>query len=414
MKKLLTLLIILFFLYYSAQLIYKITSNGYNNTYYVTTDGKMFTVEEVYSANKKEEKDNYYITIKNGEYIFNYQLYEYFDKKAKIVTDIYAYENCIYPIFKGKKALYDITCVKDNKQYYRHSGDNSRLEEFTKNILNYGYNKDKYVDNSNLKYINRTIRFNENNVIDNHKFAITNYKGVYTVGKSIPNKIYNLSILKKDDYNPKISYFYKQYYLLVKKETKKTIIYLLNIYDNTTKDLEIDNVLSNNAYVQGDYNDNIYILDPDNRRQYEIDIKTKDVILTGTDETSYLYFDGKQMKRTPLYEIINKKFINNDIKTTKDINYERIDYVGGKESGFTYFYKKENNKYYCYRKNSRNDKTTFLFTTNNINRIKYIDDFVYYVDNNEMKYYNDFTGSRVLLVNSELNFNQNINFHIYK
>ena len=83
---------------------------------------------------------------------------------------------------------------------------------------------------------------------------------------------------------------------------------------------------------------------------------------------------------------------------------------GNKLSGFTYHFVKQNNKCDVYRSNVQDETNKmYLFTMNSCDaKVLYLDDYIYYVDGNKMKYYSDRTGLRTLLSNNELLHNDTI------
>ena len=107
-----------------------------------------------------------------------------------------------------------------------------------------------------------------------------------------------------------------------------------------------------------------------------------------------------------------KKFITETVDYT-DEQYDRIDKVGG-EVGYYYLYKKNGNKYDAYRMSSQNNSgLIYLFSTEDLNYIRYVNDSVYFIDGNQVKVYNDQIGIRRLLEYDELEFNRNFNFNVF-
>ena len=107
-----------------------------------------------------------------------------------------------------------------------------------------------------------------------------------------------------------------------------------------------------------------------------------------------------------------KKFVTETVDYT-DEQYDRIDKIGG-EVGYYYLYKKNGNKYDVYRMSSQNHSgLIYLFSTENLNYIRYVDDSVYFIDGNQVKVYNDRIGIRRLFEYDELEFNRNFNFNVF-
>ena len=106
------------------------------------------------------------------------------------------------------------------------------------------------------------------------------------------------------------------------------------------------------------------------------------------------------------------KFVYDEINY-QDNEYERIDKVGN-ETGYYYLYKNNGNGYDAYRINIQDNKgLTYLFSTNSIDNIVYVDNYVYFINNSMIQLYNDDIGVRNLVKYKEIEFNKNIIFDVY-
>lgn len=76
-------------------------------------------------------------------------------------------------------------------------------------------------------------------------------------------------------------------------------------------------------------------------------------------------------------------------------------------------YTKVGNHYEVYRKNFQDDNLVYLFNLNNINTL-YIENSIYYLDDDKLYVYNDLIGNKVVVVNNEFKYNKNIKFGVYK
>ena len=140
MKKVVQLLVLLFIFYYLIQFIFHFFDKGYEINYTKNVDDKEINIKEVYSSNKKNERDNYYLELTVDNKTFNFKLYNNLMKLRNIVEDVkYLNTNtytCILPIFKGGKVLTDIICQNDKMTTYYHNikGKNSAVDEFADSI----------------------------------------------------------------------------------------------------------------------------------------------------------------------------------------------------------------------------------------------------------------------------------------
>ena len=110
-----------------------------------------------------------------------------------------------------------------------------------------------------------------------------------------------------------------------------------------------------------------------------------------------------------LSEALNEIKFNNyyadDIK-----GYAKVDKVGK----YYYIYEKQNNHYNVYRADIQNKKIkTYLFQTTDLDSVIYLDDTIYYINGNTFNYYNNF-GNRKVIKNTELEFNPDLSFGVYK
>lgn len=421
MKRLLVTLLVLFALYYGIEAIYTYQSSGFDNTYTITNEGTTYNIKEIYSANTSGEKDNYYITISYGDYTFSYETYIDYKKESKVVTNIYSYNNCIYPVFNKNESNFDITCMVNGTQEYYHDlkGTDNGLDSFaTELATKTGYNADKWIDTTEQIAEDKILTYSKDNIVDGHHFALVNYRGLYTISSYNPNKIYSIKLFKHDIYDPTISAFNGKYYVVINYEDliKYQSFYLVDMEYNTYNTASTEATISSNSFIQGSYEDSTYLLDVDNMKQYEIDINNKSVIEVGNNQTKIKYYNGTEWSRISVADAASTKYFvsTSNYQTTSDNTYTRIDTVGGTKSGYIYYYKYSNRLYKCYRSNKNDSIKTYLFTTSTLRNITYLDDYVYYINDNKVNYYHDTIGVRTLLTDSELKFNSNIKFNVYK
>ena len=100
-----------------------------------------------------------------------------------------------------------------------------------------------------------------------------------------------------------------------------------------------------------------------------------------------------------------RNYYTNDIK-----GYTKVDKVGN----YYYIYEKENDYYNVYRADIQNKKLkTYLFKTTDLNSIIYLENTIYYINGNTLYYYTNY-GERKVIKNTELDFNKDISFGVYK
>ena len=419
MKRYILTVVVLFIFYFGIQVFFRFNSAGFTNEYTIKDGDKEFQVVEQYIANTEGETDSYNLTITNGENVYNYSLYQNLNKMGKIIEDIKSNGSCIYPIFRNDKQYFDITCLSENVQIYYHDMNASdEIKAFAENLKQYGYNATQFVDSAKEDQLEGNASFYKSNINENHYVGIQNYRGLYTISKFNPNKIYNNQIFDTDIYNPSLSTLISHYYIVADYEGVHNFntIYAINLKNNNVEKISNPNLkISFDSYIQGTVDNSAYLFDPSNIKQYEIDIKSMSITEVGNEETKILYYQDGQWSRVNAYDAVNTKLYFNSVKPVSQ--NESWDYeikVGGDLTGFTYYFKKEGNVYKVYKTNGQSDVLTYLFDTFNLNSIKYVSDYVYFISGPILYYYNDATGVRRLYKNNELQFNENLKFYIYK
>jgi len=368
-------------------------------SYKIKVDDNKIKVKEIVN------KDNYYIEIKTDKNIYPIRIHNDIMKKRKIVKDIYLYKDknieCILPIINDE-LLIDMMCYKDELLYDYHAlvGENYSLDKYVNSIKIYNINnfKNKEINKKTIGTVKYNIFNNFNNIV-----AITTYKGLIINEEEI-------NIFKKDIYNNNLSVFIDKYYIIADYEKKYSFnnFYIVNLDNKKIAKLESKNDISYDSYIQGIVDDKIYLYDKDNENQYEINIKENKIKIVSSN--NYIkYYNNKK------WEKMNKTKANKEIYfdyETLDNDFTSYDYVEEVDN-YYYLYKKDGISYKLYRV----DK-------NNINIYKYIidvpttniyfkDNYLYYVYKDKLYYYSDSTGLKIILENSELEFNDTIKYYIY-
>jgi hypothetical protein len=208
----------------------------------------------------------------------------------------------------------------------------------------------------------------------------------------------------------------KNYYIVADYDESNnyTELILINIKNNDISYIDLMYKVSYNSYFQGDVDGNVYLFDKDNLCQYQINMSDKNANKSGSEEDeilNYTLVDGEYVQeRIPAETAKNSKIIfNTKFETTTSSKYARIDIY--KE--ITYMYKKQNNEYLVYKQNEGSDNLTYLLTTSEISRIDYASEYLYFVENDTLYVYSDYSGVRKIAEYDELEFNQDINFYVY-
>lgn len=412
MKKLFMMLVVLFIIYLGIQFLFTYFSHGHDDYYELQDGNVIFSINE--KSTFKQNIHNYLYKIKVEDREFDFQIDYDFDKLPKVIKEIKYYKDnnyeCLLPIFKNNIILVDMMCYngKTLTYYYNLKGKNNNLDQFVESITT--YNKTQFVDSAIYQTIEQ-IDVYKDNLIKNHYIGLTNYKGIYDISSNFNSIVYRMTLYENDIYNQKIGSFVDGYYISA-DYNEQYEFNKINVIDLIR--LDVGNIISNtkislDGYIQGLVDTNVYLYDKDNKVQYEIN-PAKKTIVKYSNEIKY-YKDNNWSNMSVSDANAELKFSNS--VDYKDDEYVRIDKVGS-DVGYYYLYKQNGSNYDVYRISIQNkDGLIYLFSTKNVDNIYYISNYVYFVDGNKIKVFNDQFGVRNVVSYSELEFNKTINFAVF-
>lgn len=423
MKKIFMMLLILFIIYIGIQLGFRFFGSGHEYEYVINNGDKEFIINEIFTNNTKDETDSYYFEIKVDDTVFTYQTYENFNKANQIIKNAFYYEDssykCILPIFQDNKILTDVMCLKNDIIYnYNSIRRNNKIDSFVNSLSEYGYNKENY-ENKGVSADIQGLSFYKENYVEGQFLTIETYKGVYTINDVNLNKPKKIEIFDQDVYKRELSIVFKNYYIVADYNSKYRFdkFYMVDLISNKVIELSCGREISFDSYFQGTHNNSIYLFDRDSKKQYEININSKNVLEVGNEKNDIKVFrNGNWEKVSAISAKRNDELFDNIYESNLDKKgYTKIDKVGGETTGYYYFYKKNGSEYDVYRSTARNNaQLTYLFSTTDINRIQYFSNYVYYIFKDEIRYFSDSGGVKILLKDKELSFNKDLKFNLYK
>lgn len=409
MKKICQILLVLFIITLFIQTICICMSKGYTLKYNIKEGKKDFLVEEKYISHTKGVKDHYEIVINDT---FSFQIYENLHKNSRIIKQIKTYKDdkytCIYPIFKSKKIKRDVLCTDGDKQiYYQNIKGNEGLDAFVSRLSTYDASlfKDQKEDIQKEGFLTLYTE----NLLKDHSFIAQNYKGVYVVNH---NKIRAVSLYDHDVYDPKISAMVSKYFVTADYNEKFSFhkFYILDSTGNSKKEIQTKYDISYESYVQGVVGNSLYLIDPENKRQYEVNIKEQSVRIIGDMSKGMQFYENGKWSTKDMKEAISAPLYFN--MSEKNDIYYRVETVP--YTSYTYLFRKEKDKVIVSRKDHDEDgKITYLFETDEIRMIQYSKEFIYFATEDTIFYYSDATGLRTLAQHSEFPFNKDLQFFVY-
>ncbi len=412
MKKLFFTLVFLFFVYFGIQTLFYFLGPGHDVDYEVSG----YDIKEKYANHQKLEIQNYFFEITKNEKVFNLQILEDFNRDEKIIEEIKEFNsdnlNCILPIFKEKKVLTDLLCLQNGiiYNYQELQGKNPSLDAFYQEIS-------QLISKENLADYDTkgSIVLYKDNIPNNYYLSFESYKG-FIYANYFDKEMFSKNIFQKDVYDNYLSAYVGKYYVTVNYDEQYdyTNIYIYNIINPKEEKIVLTTSLDKNSYIEGVADKKLYIFDVDNKKQYEINPETLKILEVGNVTTGTKIYKNNKWERVSAYECAKEKILFDYENNDKNLdNYIYLAETGGTKSGYTYYYRKNNDEYMIFRTNKQKLQYVYLFTTKYLNKIIPINEYVFFADDYYIKYYSDATGIRTLLSNTELYFNQNLEFQIF-
>lgn len=355
-----------------------------------------------YNINEKfyieEKSHNYEFKITNKNETYSFILNSNVNKRKKIIKDIKIYKKnnikCIIPIYV-KDISKNIYCLENNNQvsnYYLKDNDNfkSIIEDTKKYKVNLPSDSEKYKEFKKIKVY-------QNNINDNTAYIIWNYKGIYLLKN---NELKQQKFLNYDLYDNIMSTTTSNYFVLFENSNVMGIekIHYYDIKNDKYNIFKLKDKISKDSYINGVYDDLIYVTDNKKKIQYTINVKKEKIEEVGKEELGYIKYTNNKKEEMNKSDFFMKEqlFDNEKIENKKITNSKDL----VKEDQIYYYL--DNNKFY---KNINGYNSILLFELDNIKDWKinnkdliiFVDDLVYI--------YNDELGLRKIIEYNELNYN---------
>ena len=372
MKKLVTILIILSLLYIIIASIINRPSRIIN--YKVNN----INITEHSYHNKNISAYAFSISVENNNFTFS--IISSLKRKKKIIQSL-TYDNdldpCLNITLKNKETIN--VCLKNNIIYLNEHREQSTVETQERdNIIFY------------------------QNVPSHHKLITNSYKNLIF----FDNSLNTLKIFNQDIYNFKIKAKVDKYLVVPDYNMNYTFnnFYKIDITTGKYEKIYMPYDIYFDAYIMGIVDNKIYLLDEYTKKQYCIDIKKKNVKQIGDIKNGFKYYNIDKWEQLDVHDLNRQtfKYRMND----KEYSFKIGDYE------VKYIYEQSSFGYKVYRKD--NEKLIYLFTTTDFESLIYLDDYIYYKNGAYIYLYNDLMGSRKLMYNAELNFNNTFLLEVYK
>ena len=370
---------------------------------------KIFTKKHSieYKVNGYEVKENFYIEngihkyefkISNKKQVYSYILNNNINKRKKIIKGIKTINKnnlkCIIPTYKKNIDL-NIYCIENNNQVSNYSLlKNKTFKEILSKTKS--YNIEMPTDSNKSKEYKK-IKVYQENIDEDEAYILWNYKGIIIL-KSDQSKY--IKFLDYDLYDNIMSTITSKYFVLFENSNVMGIenIHYYDIKKDKYKIYKIKEKLSKDSYINGVYDDLIYVTDNKKKIQYTINIKKEEINEVGNEELGYIkykYNKKEILSKSDFFMsqqyFTNEKTTNNKVTKSKDLIKDKQIY---------YFL--ENNKFY---KNINGYNKTFLFQIEDIKDWYVENDSIILTKDDTIYQYNDRVGLRKILKYNELNYN---------
>lgn len=404
MKKVIKLLIGIFILVLIFELIAYIFKTHHDITYTLKDDNQTFKINEVYK-NKK-----YYFKITSKDLVYSFEIPDEFHKKKEVITKIYSYQKddlyCIYPAIE-KQENTNILCSKNNKSY-AYTNYEKELTPFIETLKKQGYNSPSWQEKSNSSKKIETLSAYQNNIKEKTYIYIYKYNGFFSISK---DSLEQIKLFENDTYINHLGTNIDKYYLIPNYDQKYDYdeLYVIDMTNNKVKQRNLKYKISKDSYINGVIDNELYIFDKDELKQYKISKKGKKIKEAGNKEDGSLYYNLK-FETKSVYDFRDKEL---KFKTIKDYISQvekntSINYLQKTED--TYYYQTKNNDVYYYNLNS---KTKVLLFNQKISDFTLVKDTLYFISDDTLYSYNFQEGLKKLITYSELSFNSKNRLAIY-
>lgn len=358
----------------------------------VKYENNKYEVSERFIIKENKHYYEFEITKKNEKY--TYILNEKLNKRKEIIKDIKEYKEgnikCILPIYK-KKIDNELYCIENSNQvsnYYLK--DNEDYNKILSKVKKYKINK-LTTSKKKTKYENMIIY--QENILDDYAYLIWNYKGIYIIKN---NDIKYQEFLKYDLYDNIMNALTSRYYVLFENTSVNGIenIHCYDLIKDKYKTIKLEEKIDKDSYINGVYNDKIYVTDKKNKIQYRIDVKKEKIEEIGNEALGYIKDPSNEK------DVLNKSDFFLEEVYFNSMYIEEENYSEVIEKNDKYYFRTDSS---FYERISNNN--ILLFNIDNIKEWQVYDKDILVLKDNEVYLYNNENGLNKIIEYNELNYN---------
>ncbi len=227
----------------------------------------------------------------------------------------------------------------------------------------------------------------------------------------------DVEVFRNDVYEMKVKTLVDHYFLVANynQSSEFDSFWRVNIITNEVEQIDLDDAISFDAYFMGTDDGMAYLYDRENKVQYQINVAQKNVTEVGDESLGIKILKDDEWEWLEIDELTEDVYFqtNDEAELEFRDDYADVQTVMG-ELGFIYYLASDGTEYRVYRAPRREpDYKKYLFSLSEPENLSFVYDFVYFREDEKIKYYNDATGLKTLVENSEFAFNDSLDFGVY-
>lgn len=404
MKKILPVLVLLAFIAFCYQFIVSCFITEHKVVYsLISSNQKHYTIEENYQKVDKKHYYSFAIYNKNKKKKYLLSIERDFNKQERVITDIKYYKKnqleCVFPIYK-REHTYDAACLLDGKQvspFYLIEQNNEDFSYIAKKFSDDGYDEIYYQkDIVPDKEGNLSVYYDY--IPENYTFAVWNYRGIYLFDFKDFNKV---RFLNSDHYENTLSSVVGKYYVTINTDNEKKQLnyYQIILYDMVEdKKSVLDVDISQDSYFNGVSDGILYITDPKNEKQYQLDPNKKKI-----EEVEKLYRVSNGKLKDAGNDFFDSPKVDSLLVSNRNITklYHTEDI---KKNRNDYYFKTDDGKLYRVIQNDY-QHPILLCQFDDIREWQVHEDGVSFIVDDTLYFYSDVYGLKPILINPEFKYN---------
>ena len=397
--KYIVVFIILLFIY---QILFNMLKSEHSLSYVVMDKNKSYLVNENYIRNQDYEL--YYIDIADEDNHYIFTVNNKFNKVKNIVKSVKLFNNnnigcMVIQLINDEYS--EPMCIKNNvlNSYLNVKSELGMEKELEKYESTFNEKTDKIIG----KY---KINANIKNLEKDETLIVYNLKNlVIFKDDKVESVVFGTKDYYQNNYGILIGKYYVIPSILEKPDINSFIVH--DVDKRITDNIKIETPISKSMYYNGVYNNELYITDKSNNKQYKLNPAKKTFDLVADEETEALVIKKGEEERVPILNITEKEVHFTEAKNTtyKNIKYDKL-----YPNEIFAYYQKDGKFYKVYEKFQ--DYPIFLFEAPNAKNVVVKKENIYFIEGTKLYKYNKY-GLNVVIDNEEFEFNYKNRFDVY-